>query len=131
MDPDTSVNSAAGYWPGSANPVSVVAVPVVRSPSRILPLVGVFTINTGPLNAEAVVANDAGAGVKVIDVAALEVVANELDITLLAQLLVPNSEPVIPRDTFNDPVSCVLPDTISPFRAINSFAIIIPNKNVQ
>ena len=65
------------------------------------------------------------------ETAKLAVVANDALITLLAQLLVPNSEPVIPRDTFNDPVSCVLPDTISPFRAINSFAIIIPNKNVQ
>jgi hypothetical protein len=83
------------------------------------------------LTYEAVCANDAVVGVNVMDVAVLAVVANELDITLLAQLLVPNSEPVIPRDTFNDPVSCVLPDTISPFRAINSFAIIIPNKNVQ
>jgi hypothetical protein len=80
---------------------------------------------------EAVTPDASVAPVNVDALATLAVVANELDITLLAQLLVPNSEPVIPRDTFNDPVSCVLPDTISPFRAINSFAIIIPNKNVQ
>ena len=78
------------------------------------------------------IANDAVVGVKVIDVAAEAVVANdavvanELLIALFAQLLVPNSEPVIPRDTFNEPVSCVLPDTISPFRATNSFAIRYP-----
>jgi hypothetical protein len=52
------------------------------------------------------------------------IVATDAVTVLFAQLLVPNSDPVIPRDTFNEPVSCVLPDTISPLRAINSFAIV-------
>lgn len=56
------------------------------------------------------VANDADAGVNVMDVAAEAVVANELDITLLAQLLVPIKFPV--NDPLNDPVLiCVELDT--------------------
>jgi hypothetical protein len=54
------------------------------------------------------VANDAVAGTNVILVAALAVVANELDIALVAQLLVPSNEPVIPPSTANPP------DTINP-----------------
>jgi hypothetical protein len=77
---------------------------------------------------DAVTPDASVAPVNVDALATLAVVANDADV---AKLAVPNSEPVIPWDTFNDPVSCVLPDTISPFRAINSFAIIIPNKNVQ
>jgi hypothetical protein len=54
----------------------------------------------------AVVAKDAVGGVKVIEVAADAVVANEDDITLLAQLLVPNVDPLwVPiNDPVNEPV---------------------------
>jgi hypothetical protein len=53
-----------------------------------------------------VVANDAVAGVNVIDVAADAVVAKEEETALLAQLLVPNNDPLwIPiNDPVNDPV---------------------------
>ena len=56
---------------------------------------------------DAVVANDAVLGVNVIDVAADAVVANEEETTLLAQLLVPNNDPLwIPtNDPVNDPVN--------------------------
>jgi hypothetical protein len=58
-----------------------------------------------------VVANEADVGVNVIDVAAEAVVANELDIALLAQLLVPMKFPV--NDPLNDPVLiCVELDTV-------------------
>ena len=52
-------------------------------------------------------AYDAVAGIKVMDVAADAVVANELLTTLLAQLLVPNNELVIPPF-----VTVILPDNI-------------------
>ena len=55
----------------------------------------------------AVVAKDAVAGIKVMDVAADDVVAKDADITLLAQLLVPNNELVIPPF-----VTVILPDNI-------------------
>jgi hypothetical protein len=41
--------------------------------------------------------------------------AVELDTAFIAQLLVPNNDPVMPAATSNDPVSDVLPETISPF----------------
>ena len=67
------------------------------------------------------VAKEAVAGVNVIDVAALAVVANELEITLLAQLAVPNNELVIPPlvililpdNTLSEPVTRTDPLTIA------------------
>ena len=60
---------------------------------------------------ELVIANDAVAGVNVIDVAADAVVAKELDTTLVAQLAVPNKDPV--NDPVNDPVLiCAELDTV-------------------
>ena len=55
---------------------------------------------------DAVVANDAVLGVNVIDVAADAVVANEEETALLAQLLVPNNDPLwVPmNEPVNDPV---------------------------
>jgi hypothetical protein len=49
-----------------------------------------------------VVANEAVVGIKVIDVAAEAVVANELDTAFCAQLLVPINSPA--NDPVNEPV---------------------------
>lgn len=106
--------------------VSSAIVPVVVIVPPDNPFPAVIDVTPAPGAHDALMANDAVVGVNVIDVAALAVVANELDIASLAQLLVPNNEPVIPRLTFKEPVIIVLPDTISPFRATNSFAMRYP-----
>lgn len=84
-------------------------------PAEIFPDALTFCNNV--LTNEAVDANDAVVGVNVIDVAADAVVENELEIVLLAQLLVPNNELVmppfvilmLPDSMFNDPVSVIDP----------------------
>jgi hypothetical protein len=58
---------------------------------------------------DALVANEAVAGVNVMLVAADAVVAKDDDIAFVAQLLVPNNEPV------NPPVDSVDPVTVNPF----------------
>ena len=60
---------------------------------------------------EEVVANDAVDGVNVMEFAADAVVANDADITLLAQLLVPINCPV--NDPLNDPVLICNEDDMS------------------
>jgi hypothetical protein len=61
---------------------------------------------TVPFTNDAVLAKEAVAGTKVMDVAALAVVVNDELIALLAQLAVPNVEPLcVPiNDPVNDPV---------------------------
>ena len=86
----------------------LILVKLVSLPGN--PTVTRLSMNVGGAY-EAEVANDAVAGVNVIDVAALAVVANELDIALVAQLLVPNSDPV--NEPVNDPVlNCVDEETV-------------------
>ena len=63
---------------------------------------------------DAVVANEAVDGAKVIDVAVEAVVANELDIALLAQLAVPIRFPSIPEEALIE-VTTNPPVTINPF----------------
>ena len=63
-----------------------------------------FTYEAVVVN-EDVVAKDAVFGIKVIELAADAVVANEPLIAFCVQLLVPNSDPVIPPRTCNDPVN--------------------------
>lgn len=68
-------------------------------------------VNVIDVAALAVVENDADVGVNVIEVAADAVVANDADITLLAQLLVPINSPV--NDPLNDPVLICNEDDMS------------------
>jgi hypothetical protein len=51
------------------------------------------------------------------------VTAYEALIVVVAYEEVPNNDPVIPPDTFNDPVICELPSERYPFFILNSFAI--------
>jgi hypothetical protein len=67
------------------------------------------------LTNDAVLANEADTAFNIYD-----------DVTaLVAQDAVPNRDPVIPLDTFNDPVIIELLSAIMPFLATNSFGIYI------
>jgi hypothetical protein len=54
------------------------------------------------------------------------VLANELDIVVVANEAVPKSEPVIPAVTINDPVTLDDPSEKNPFFILNSFGISFP-----
>lgn len=73
----------------------------------------VLGVNVMDVAALAVVAKDAVVGINVIEVAADAVVAKDADTTFCAQLLVPNSDPVIPRVTPRLPLIANEPDVVN------------------
>lgn len=94
-------------------PVDVISPPVKPFPavSEVMPLpaLGAYEADTAKL---ALVANDAVAGINVMEVAAEDVVANELDIELFAQLEVPINAPV--NEPLNEPVLICVDDDTTP-----------------